>query len=260
MNILTKNSMSYHNVYKIADHIFSLETLFEYTHNLCLDYLSEEPPSFTISIKEEDIEYERVKAQDEALHEGFKSIEFSSEYLESLAVLRKFANIILKDSYILFHGSSLSYNNDGYIFTAKSGTGKSTHTKFWQKTFGEECVMINDDKPILKIEKNGVTVYGSPWNGKHNIGNNIAAPLKVISILNRGEKNEVFKIDKNKAFGMLLQQTYRPEGIENMTMLLPLIDTMADNVKLFNIYCNLDESTALEIYNGMKGQTYEVKE
>ena len=246
--------MPYCNVYKIADHVFSLETVFNYTHKLCFGYVSEETPEFSIKIDEADISFEDVKSRQEALFEGIKPIDFAPSYLESLAVLRKFANIILEDSFILFHCSSLSYNGDGYIFTAKSGTGKSTHTKFWQKTFGESCVMINDDKPILKVCKDGVTVFGSPWNGKHNIGNNISAPLKVISILNRGEENKVFKIDKNKAFGMLLQQTYRPEGVENMTRLLPLIDTLADNVNLFNIYCNMEESTAVEIFNGMKGQ------
>lgn len=246
--------MSYIGIYKIADHVFSLETIFDYTHKMCFDYTSEEAPEFNITTSEEDIQYERKKSYEEAVHEGIKPLEFAPSYLESLAVLRKFANILLERSIILFHGSSLAYNGDGYIFTAKSGTGKSTHTRFWQKTFGEKCVMINDDKPILRIEKDGVTVFGSPWNGKHNIGNNTSAPLKVISILNRGEKNEVFKIDKNKAFGMLLQQTYRPEGIENMTRLLPLVDKLADSVKLYNIFCNLEERTALEIFNGMKGQ------
>jgi hypothetical protein len=144
-------------------------------------------------------------------------------------------------------------DNEGYIFTAKSGTGKSTHTRFWRKAFEDRCIMINDDKPILKIEDDKVTVFGSPWNGKHNLGNNISAPLKVISILNRGEINSAEKIDKKSAFGMLLQQTYRPEGISNMTKLLPLIDKLAENVKLYNIHCNLNENSAIEIYNALKG-------
>lgn len=246
--------MSIKGVYKIAEHIFELETLFSYTHKLCNDYKCEESPKFSITVAREDVDYEREKARKEAELEGIAPFDFDDGYLESLAVLRKLADVLLDDSFILFHGSSLALDSQGYVFTAKSGTGKSTHTHFWRKTFGDRCVMINDDKPIIKIEENRAVVFGSPWNGKHNIGNNVSAPLNVVAILNRGIKNEAFSIDKKEAFGMLLQQTYRPFGIEKMTKLLPLIDKLADNVKLYNIFCNLEESTALEIYNAMKGQ------
>lgn len=253
MITLSENNMSYTGTYKIAEHVFLLKTLYEYSHELCTLYETEEIPYFTIEISEKDILFESEKSRNEAIFEGIEPIEYEPSYLESLAVLRKLANIMLKNSFILFHGSSLALDGEGYIFTAKSGTGKSTHTRFWQKSFKDRCVMINDDKPILKVEDDKVTVFGSPWNGKHNIGNNISAPLKVISILNRGENNTAEVIDKKTAFGMLLQQTYRPDGVENMAMLLPLIDKLADNVKLFNIHCNLEESAAVEIHNAIGG-------
>ncbi|MBQ5746328.1 MAG: hypothetical protein IIV81_00170, partial [Clostridia bacterium] len=231
-------------VYEIAEHVFMLVTQFEYTHKMCEAYKSEKEPLFVLSTDFEDVSFEREKSDAEARYEGREPIAYSDDYLESLAVLRKFANIILSDGFILFHGSSLSLDGEGYIFTAKSGTGKSTHAHFWRKTFGERVVIINDDKPIIKVKDGKTVVFGSPWNGKHNIGNNISAPLKALSILHRGEKNRVEKTDKNDAFGMLLQQTYRPNDSVALAKLLPLIDNLAESVALYNIYCNLDDNTA----------------
>ena len=74
------------------------------------------------------------------------------------------------------------------LFTAKSGTGKSTHTKLWRDLFGERAVMVNDDKPLLRILKDGVLVCGTPWDGKHRLSTNCALPLKAICILERGKK------------------------------------------------------------------------
>ena len=76
-----------------------------------------------------------------------------------------------------------------YLFTAPSGTGKSTHTRLWREVFGDRVWMINDDKPMLRISENLVTAYGTPWNGKHHISRNASAPLKAIVQLNRGKEN-----------------------------------------------------------------------
>ncbi len=249
--------MSFKGVYTIAGETFLIETLFEYTHLQCYNYVSLKKPEFTLSTTKEDIEYERKKAKSEAEYEGLRAEEYKDDYLESLAVLRKLSDKMLDDNCILFHASALALDSEGYMFTAKSGTGKSTHSYFWHKAFGDRCTMINDDKPFVKIEDGKVTVFGSAWNGKHNVGNNTCAQVKTIAILHRGEKNEAKRIDKKEAYGMLLQQTYRPSDPIKLAKVLKLVETMADSVSLFDIYCTLDPNSAVEIYNAMKGQTDE---
>ena len=245
--------MLYEGVYKIAEHVFLLKTHHQYTHTLCLDYKSCDAPTFEIQITKDDVDFERNKSAKEAEFEGNTPYDFEDSYLESLSVLRKLSLVLLQDGYILFHGSTIALDGQAYIFTAKSGTGKSTHTRFWMKTFGDRCIMVNDDKPILKITSDGVKAFGSPWCGKHNLGNNVSFDVKAILALHRGEKNEVFVAERKEIFGLLLQQTHRPEGADNMVKLLPLVDKLSCSVYLFNIYCNLNENSALEIYHGMKG-------
>ena len=171
---------------------------------------------------------------------------FSDGYLETLAVYRKLAAALLPDNILLFHGSCVCVDGEGYLFTAKSGTGKSTHTRLWREMLGSRAVMVNDDKPLLKIQENGVTVFGTPWDGKHHLSTNIAVPLKSICILEQGKQNEIHRITPQEAYPMLLQQTYKPEDARLMYKTLQLLDSLKDSVRLYRLRCN-QELEAAEI-------------
>lgn len=152
---------------------------------------------------------------------------------------------------ILFHGSAVAVDGAGYLFTAKSGTGKSTHTRLWREHFGERAVMVNDDNPFLQITENGVFIYGTPWNGKHHLSSNISVPLKAICILNRGVENKICPITKSEAYPMLLQQTHRPMNTEKMQSVFTLLDKMCKHLKLYRLECNMNPDAVTTAYNGM---------
>ena len=96
----------------------------------------------------------------------------------------RIADKVIYDT-ILFHGSAVAVDGIGYLFTAKSGTGKSTHTRLWRELFGERAVMLNDDKPLIKVSENGIIVYGTPWDGKHRLSTNTFVPLKGICFMSK---------------------------------------------------------------------------
>ena len=153
----------------------------------------------------------------------------------------------------LFHGSCVAVDGQGYLFTAKSGTGKSTHTRLWREYLGDKAVMVNDDKPLLSVLESGVIVHGTPYNGKHKLGSNISVPLKAICILERAEENHIERITKAQAYAMLLQQVYRPQDSAQMAKTLQLIDKAAERTELYRLGCNMDISAAETAYNAMKG-------
>ena len=72
-----------------------------------------------------------------------------------------------------------------------SGTGKSTHTALWLKNFAPRASIINDDKPAIRIQKDGIFVYGTPWSGKTDQNKNVKVPLQGIAFLERGEENSI---------------------------------------------------------------------
>ena len=154
----------------------------------------------------------------------------------------------------LMHGSAIAVDGSAYLFTAKSGTGKSTHTRLWREFLGERAVMVNDDKPLINISESGVTIYGTPYNGKHRIGNNISMPLKSICILERASENFIEKIDKSQAYKMLLQQVYRPRDVFALKKTISLIDEMCEKVTFYRLSCNMDISAAELAFNTMSSQ------
>lgn len=239
--------------YKMADKVIEVTSIHEKVHDYCKDYVTDEPVDFSVTITPEDIVYEKQRSDSEYAYEGLPLPDFSDELLEETAVYRKIAEKMPEFDTVVFHGSVIAVDGQGYLFTAKSGTGKSTHTRLWREYLGDKAVMVNDDKPMLKITDRGVAGYGTPYNGKHHLGTNTAVPLKAICILTRGEKNSIVRIDKSEAYAMLLQQVYRPQAPLQMAKTLKLVDRLAANTELYRLACNMDTEAAEVAYNAMKG-------
>lgn len=238
--------------YKIADKVVEVNSIYDEVHEYCTDYLTDEPADYSVTTTQADIDFECEKSAREDEIEGIPTRHFSDNYLEELAVYRKIAEQMISYDTILFHGSVVAVDGVGYLFTAKSGTGKSTHTRLWREYFGDRAVMVNDDKPLLKITDSGVIAYGTPYNGKHRLGTNTSVPLKAICILTRSADNHIEAITREQAYTILLQQVYRPADMLKMTKTLELVDRLADSVKLYKLDCNMDISAAKIAYEGMQ--------
>ena len=240
-------------IYKIGGKVIEIESVHEEINKLCRDYRYTGDIDFSVKTTQSAIDFEREKSIAEDKKEGIPVRKFSDSYLETLAVYRQIAENMIESDTLLFHGSVVSVDGTGYLFTAKSGTGKSTHTRLWREYFGERAVMVNDDKPLLEVTENGVIVYGTPWDGKHHLSNNIAVPLKAICILGRAEKNRIEKITESTAFPMLMQQSYRSGNAEKMKKILKLINGISEKVSLYQAGFNMEIESAEMAYNVMKG-------
>ena len=134
--------------YRLAGKKILIKTLFADSHGLCHDYRVEGNVDFSVLTTQVDIEMERQKSAREDKLAGVPVREYSDGYLETLAVYRKIVEKMPAYDTILFHGSCVAVDGVGYLFTAKSGTGKSTHTRLWREVLGIRAVMVNDDKDI----------------------------------------------------------------------------------------------------------------
>ncbi|SDB57121.1 hypothetical protein SAMN02910317_02974 [Ruminococcaceae bacterium FB2012] len=238
--------------YKIAGKVIEICSLHEQVHKYCAEYQTDEQPDFSITTSQSDINSERERNVRTAEAECRKTYDASDSYLEELSVYRKIAERMLDFDTFLFHGSCVSVDGEGYLFTAKSGTGKSTHTRLWREYLGERAVMVNDDKPLIRADGKGITVFGTPYNGKHRLGANISVPLKAVCILERSAENRIEQITRKQGYTMLIQQTYRPSDPLLMQKTLTLIDRLAEGVKLYRLGCNMDIEAAKVAYEGMK--------
>ncbi len=227
--------------YEFAGKAVEVNSLYEKVHEYCADYKTDAPADFEVVISDDDIEYEREHAERKGYADG---------YLEELAVYRKISEKMPFYDTILFHGSVVAVDGAAYMFTAASGTGKSTHAALWREYFGDRAVMVNDDKPLLHIG-DVVTAFGTPYDGKHRLSNKIAVPLKAICILTRAPENSIVPVTKSEAYPMLIQQAYRPNDVFALRKTMTLVDRLAGSVGLFKLGCNMELEAARVAYEGM---------
>ena len=227
--------------YEFAGKAVEVNSLYEKVHEYCADYKTDDPADFEVVISDDDIEYEREHAERKG---------YADRYLEELAVYRKISEKMPFYDTILFHGSVVAVDGAAYMFTAASGTGKSTHAALWREYFGDRAVMVNDDKPLLHIG-DVVTAFGTPYDGKHRLSNKIAVPLKAICILTRAPENSIVPVTKSEAYPMLIQQAYRPNDVFALRKTMTLVDRLAGSVGLFKLGCNMELEAARVAYEGM---------
>lgn len=229
---------------EIAGLTGQVESLFESTRDYCRKYLAEGKPDFAVTVSREDLAFEQEALRQEALEEGIKVRVFTDPFLERTAIQRKFAEYLFDRDVLMTHGSTVAVDGNAFLFTAKCGTGKSTHTRLWRQVFGDRAVMVNDDKPFLKLTETGVLACGSPWSGKHGLDTNITVPLQGICILERGKENQIHRISPEEALPMLLHQSYCPLAPEKRTWFEEQVRLLAETVPLWHMYCNMDPSAA----------------
>lgn len=242
------------NVYfkiRLADTVIAVSCCFETTRQRCGDFLVSdwEPVQAEISIDKNDIDAERDFLSGK---KNGETLEASTPEAQELLVLcRKAAELMPRRDAVLFHGSALSMDGSGVLFTAASGTGKSTHTGLWRRVFGSRVRMINDDKPFLSVQDGQIRVFSSPWQGKHRLGENISAPLQAICILERGKENTITPVPAAVALPLLMQQTYRPRTPEALLSTMRFVDRLSRQTAIYRLTCNMDPEAARVAWQGI---------
>ena len=239
---------------KIAGQVAAVTAAFESTAAYFHGYLTEEAPDFFIEITPADREFEQQASIAEALEEGIRPRVYTGPHLERAAIQRKFAEHLFDCRTLLLHGSTVAVDGKAYLFTAKCGTGKSTHTRLWREVFGSRAQMVNDDKPFLRLTAEGILACGSPWSGKHGLASNITVPLQGICILERGAENSIRRIDDEDAMAILLHQTYRPLDHKKASRFEALVAELAQRVPLWRMECNKDPQAAAVSHAAMSGE------
>lgn len=159
-----------------------------------------------------------------------------------------FYNELLKHDGMMLHSSCVEKDGYAYLFSAKSGTGKSTHTHLWLKNL-EGTRIINDDKPALVLKNGKWYACGTPFSGKTDENVDVKVPIRALVFLHRSEKNEVKRMPVVQAIGMLLSQTIRPNSKELAEKMLELADKLLTEVPVFSLGCNTDDDAAIVAYN-----------
>ncbi len=174
---------------------------------------------------------------------------------EIIATTRFFYMNLLKFDGFMLHSSAVAVNGKAYLFSAPSGTGKSTHTEQWLKLFGDEAYILNDDKPGILIRDGQVFAAGTPWSGKSDLNKNEVLPLQGICVLTRSPDNWIKPLEGMQAIFSILNQTLRPADGARMDKLMSLIDACINAVPVWQMGCNISTEAAKLSYTAMSRGT-----
>lgn len=218
---------------KVADFVFEINNLYSYCEKFVTDYLTDEEPDHYISLNEAFL----LKRQEH-------SPEYPLHYIEFLEIYREICNFIVERDGILMHGAVIEFDSNAYMFTAPSGTGKTTHIKLWKKLYGTRVRIINGDKPIIRLINGEYFAYGTPWCGKEHFNRNAKAPLKGIVLLSRAPENSVESVSGSEFNPFLIKQVYMPKNPSRIMKTLEFVDGMFSKVPLYSLKCNISLDAA----------------
>jgi hypothetical protein len=238
---------------RLADVNIAVSSIYDKVYQLCRDYLTDGVPDFYVSPAPADIALERVKNMREAETEGIPPVDYPAPYLETLAVYRKIAAEMLRYDTLLLHGAVVAVKGKAWLFTAPSGTGKTTHIRLWLSNIDGSYV-VNGDKPLIHIGED-VTVYGTPWAGKENMQRNVGVKLCGIVFLERGAENSIERTTLSQSLPMFIQQCYRPSDKSGMEKALALIGKLGSRIPLYRLQCNMLPEAALTAFQTLYADT-----
>lgn len=110
---------------------------------------------------------------------------------------------------LVIHASVIKWQGQGIMFTAPSGTGKSTQVKLWQE-YIDDVIILNDDNPAVRFIDDKPVVYGTPWCGSSHINTNDSAPLSAIIILEQAPQNKIRLLLVEEVLTRLMPRAFLP--------------------------------------------------
>lgn len=175
--------------------------------------------------------------------------ETSMAFREFQCLMLKTGNEILTHNHALFHGAALMWKEKAWIFTAPSGTGKTTQLRHWRRTLKKDVRIINGDKPLLECKEDGnVIVHSSPWRGKEKFGiKGLNAPLGGIILLEQGKENHIERMDpKDAVRPLFIEFISFPENEAQIRAQAVILDQILNQVPVWKLV-NLGDNASAEL-------------
>ena len=157
----------------------------------------------------------------------------------------------LQEKRMILHSSCIIVNGKAILFSAPSGTGKSTHTQLWER-YVPGTVCINDDTPALRLDReDAVYACGTPWSGSTTRNQNKQAPLAAIVLLRRGEENRITPIGGVDAYARILGQTRKMPFKESIEAASSLCAELMERVPVYDLACDISEHAVATVRDAL---------
>lgn len=141
------------------------------------------------------------------------------------------------------HSASILYHKKAWLFSGRSGMGKSTHTNLWNRIF--HTPVINGDLNLLSVTPDGPVVYGMPWCGTSGMADPMAYPLGGIVLLKQALKDSCLPLPDDKKSLLVMQRLISPAWTEEMLISnLNFTESLAKLTRICQLLCTKEPSAA----------------
>jgi len=149
---------------------------------------------------------------------------------------------------VSLHAACVEMGDFAVAFTGHSGLGKSTRAKAWVDGLGAQW--ISGDRPAVRLEKQGSTACGVPWDGKEQIFRDVEKPLKCIMEVRRSPANYVRKLTEDQARQLIMQQSFVPMwDTDAAVMAMANVRQLVRKTPVYRVFCGPDAEDAKVIYD-----------
>jgi hypothetical protein len=98
--------------------------------------------------------------------------------------------LLMRGRGLLLHGCGLLLDEKVHVFLGESGAGKSTLGKIFKKHGPRSGTILSDDRLVVRPEKSGYSVYGTPWHGEAQFASHCFGPLASVYFIEKADKSE----------------------------------------------------------------------
>ena len=158
---------------------------------------------------------------------------------------------MLQKEALILHSAYITCQEEGIVFSAPSGTGKSTQAELWERY--KQATVVNGDRSIIGVRNGRGYVYGIPMCGTSGITHNVSAPLKAVIVIRRG-KPGLRRLDAFEAFKALYSEVsvnYWNRTEVEKTM--EVIDRITETIPVYLFTCTKEKESADYLYERLFG-------
>lgn len=152
------------------------------------------------------------------------------------------ASLAVEKGAFLLHASHIGYGGQAILFTAPSGTGKSTQARLWETWRGAE--IINEDRALIFCRDGQYYAAGCWAMGSGKVCRNVTSPIRAIVLLGQGRENVVRNLPAYEIFRRLLPQCTFDEGrVEQQMAIIDGVTDLMNRVKTVAYDCVPERSS-----------------
>lgn len=158
-----------------------------------------------------------------------------------------FIGLLAHKNGVMIHSSSIIWRGKGIVFSAHSGTGKSTQAHLWQQKYNTP--ILDGDVAVCRIIDATPVLYGLPWCGTSGEFMNKSVSLGAIIFLQQAKENSIIKLDLREVILHLTTRCFLLSWNNDlMSRYLDTIEKIAHTTECFALNC-LPDLEAVELVN-----------